>query len=1009
MKTRAKKILKNVVSAIIIVCMISQSVVTAFATQNRTGNFSKSYSLSGNGATDIVRVAAAQLGRTGSQLGYSEQWCADFVSDCAILANQSAAIPAAGYCPTLRQNIINAGGQYVSKANAKAGDIVFYGNNGADHVEIVYAASNGNVSTYGGNSGSEGSLYSRKVKQHATQTMSIAYIVRPNYSGAASSGCNCSTSYAGTYIVNTSQYPLTMRSGHGTGYSAVTTIPKGTEVTVTKGDGTWAHVEWNGYSGYCAMEYLKKKETDREIEIHVWVSDDKMGSTPSEFYTGNRYYLCYEIRYKDTKERIGYAKNYTVTEQFTLPNGQTTDTCTYNNDNNWYSIGCVSEGNYKGTITVSGDLNGTIVADFDVKIKDDEKPVIKNVKVSDVSPTGYTVSCEVTDNVGVDRVQFPTWTVKNDQDDIQSNWVTSSAASGTKSGNTYTYRVNISDHNNERGQYLTHIYAYDKSGNVTADSSVKVDVPEPNKPVSGVKLTDESSNNFIAAYMKSGDAIKMKADVQPENASNKNIIWKSEDSSVATVDSTGKITAKNSGTTKITVSTEDGNYSDSCIIKVGTKVHYGDIDNDNRVTASDYSELKEILDGTVNAPGEDVKERCDLDKSYRIEDNDLKLLGQFVNGEIEVFPAESYPYEIYVTKAPYKLDYKVGESVDTSGIQLKLVYGNGKTKEVSEFSLEYDFSMPGKRRVILIYSENGRKCTGYYFVNVSEEETTTEKATETTTQRPTETTTEKPTETTTQRPTETTTERPTEPATQEPTEPETQEPETEQPTEIKKYIVKFVDGDRIIDTQRVSEGMSAVEPEITKTGYTLYWDDDFDEVYENMIINAEWVANDYKVKFNAAGGRVYEKSMEVTYDEEYGEMPEAERSGYLFDGWYTKKNGGEEISEFTVMNTAGTHTLYAHWEKVTVPKISIRYLSSLRKGMSVAMNAGKGEDGCQIMYSTNKNFRSYKKINTSDNVENIKKLKSRTKYYVKVRGYVYDSKCKKVYGAWSKVNTIIVK
>lgn len=232
---------------------------------------------------------------------------------------------------------------------------------------------------------------------------------------------------------------------------------------------------------------------------------------------------------------------------------------------------------------------------------------------------------------------------------------------------------------------------------------------------------------------------------------------------------------------------------------------------------------------------------------------------------------------------------------------------------------------------------------------------------------------------------------------------------TEQPTEIKKYIVKFVDGDRIIDTQRVSEGMSAVEPGITKTGYTLYWDDDFDEVYENMIINAEWVANDYKVKFNAAGGRVYEKSMKVTYHEEYGEMPEAERSGYLFDGWYTKKNGGEEISESTVMNTAKTHTLYAHWEKVTVPKISIRYLSSLKKGISVAMNAGKGEDGCQIMYSANKNFRSYKKINTSDNVENIKKLKSRTKYYVKVRGYVYDSKGKKVYGAWSKVNKITVK
>ena len=744
MKTRAKKILKNVVSAIIIVCMISQSVVTAFATQNRTGNFSKSYSLSGNGATDIVRVAAAQLGRTGSQLGYSEQWCADFVSDCAILANQSAAIPAAGYCPTLRQNIINAGGQYVSKADAKAGDIVFYGNNGADHVEIVYAASNGNVSTYGGNSGSEGSLYSRKVKQHATQTMSIAYIVRPNYSGSTSSGCNCSTSYAGTYTVNTSQYPLTMRSGHGTGYSAVTTIPKGTEVTVTKGDGTWAHVEWNGYSGYCAMEYLKKKETDREIEARVWISDDKMGTVPSEFYTGNRYYLCYEIRYKDTKERIGYAKNYTVTEQFTLPNGQTTDTCTYNNDNNWYSIVCTSEGHYKGTVTFSGDLNGRMVAEFDVKVKDDEKPVIKNVRVSDVSSTGYTVSCEVTDNMGVDRVQFPTWTVKNDQDDIQSNWVSSPAASGTRSGNTYTYRVNISDHNNERGQYLTHIYAYDKNGNVAADGSVKVNVPEPTEP-------------------------------------------------------------------------------------------------------------------------------------------------------------------------------------------------------------------------------------------------TTEKPT----QKPTEPATEKPT--------------------QKPTEPATEEPATEQPTETKRYIVKFMDDDKIVDTQLVSEGKSATEPKLNKTGYTLYWDDEFDEVYENMIINAEWVANDYRVKFNAAGGRVYERSMEVTYDEEYGELPEPERSGYLFVGWYTKKTGGDEVSEFTVMNTAKTHTLYAHWEKVTVPKISIGELTALRKSIKITLETGNGEDGCQIMYSTKKNFRSYKKINTSDDVKNVTKLKNRTRYYVKVRGYVYDSKDKKVYGAWSKVYTVVVK
>lgn len=178
-----KKIISVILTLLIAVsCITAYGMLDVSATQSRTENFNKNFSLSGSGSDDIVSVAAAQLGKTGSQLGYSEQWCADFVSDCAILANQSSAIPASGYCPTLRQNILNAGGYYVDKNSAKKGDIVFYGNNGADHVEIVYAASNGNVSTYGGNSGSGSSLYSRSVRQHPTQSQSIAYIVRPKYS-----------------------------------------------------------------------------------------------------------------------------------------------------------------------------------------------------------------------------------------------------------------------------------------------------------------------------------------------------------------------------------------------------------------------------------------------------------------------------------------------------------------------------------------------------------------------------------------------------------------------------------------------------------------------------------------------------------------------------------------------------------------------------------------------------------------------------------------------------------
>ncbi len=85
---------------------------------------------------------------------------------------------------------------------------------------------------------------------------------------------------------------------------------------------------------------------------------------------------------------------------------------------------------------------------------------------------GYDVYAYVTDNMGVNRVQFPTWTENNGQDDIQSSWDTNTAASGIKGnytvdGQTYNYKyaVNMSDHNNEIGKYNTHIYAFDDVGN----------------------------------------------------------------------------------------------------------------------------------------------------------------------------------------------------------------------------------------------------------------------------------------------------------------------------------------------------------------------------------------------------------------------------------------------------------------------------------------------------------------------------------------------------------------
>lgn len=99
-------------------------------------------------------------------------------------------------------------------------------------------------------------------------------------------------------------------------------------------------------------------------------------------------------------------------------------------------------------------------------------PTLTDIKVVEKDSKGYTVECKASDASGVDRVQFPTWTAKNDQDDIAKDWWTNQAVRGTRvSSDTYRFRVNISEHNYEVGRYATHIYVYDKYGNYSCGRS----------------------------------------------------------------------------------------------------------------------------------------------------------------------------------------------------------------------------------------------------------------------------------------------------------------------------------------------------------------------------------------------------------------------------------------------------------------------------------------------------------------------------------------------------------
>ncbi|WP_051775520.1 Ig-like domain-containing protein [Paenibacillus tyrfis] len=103
-------------------------------------------------------------------------------------------------------------------------------------------------------------------------------------------------------------------------------------------------------------------------------------------------------------------------------------------------------------------------------------------------------------------------------------------------------------------------------GSYTAAAEVNVSIPATSIGVTGVKL------NASAISMTAGGTEMLTATVEPANATNKAVTWKSSDPNVATVDASGKVTAVGAGTATITVTTVDGSYTAAAEVNVSIPV-----------------------------------------------------------------------------------------------------------------------------------------------------------------------------------------------------------------------------------------------------------------------------------------------------------------------------------------------------------------------------------------------------------------------------------------------------
>ncbi len=151
----------------------------------------------------------------------------------------------------------------------------------------------------------------------------------------------------------------------------------------------------------------------------------------------------------------------------------------------------------------------------------------------------------------------------------------------------------------------------------------------------------------------------------------------------------------------------------------------------------------------------------------------------------------------------------------------------------------------------------------------------------------------------------------------------------------------------------VAEGsMLNTLPTVTKEGYVfLGWftaADGGDKVSESTYVTdgatyyAQWSKNKVTVVFDANGGKLTsgEDYTQVVVNQELGKLPTVERNGYVFEGWFTSRDGGEAVTADTIVE--GEMTIYARWKADTV---------------TVTFDAGKGtldakDETCEIVRGT---------------------------------------------------------
>ena len=141
--------------------------------------------------------------------------------------------------------------------------------------------------------------------------------------------------------------------------------------------------------------------------------------------------------------------------------------------------------------------------------------------------------------------------------------------------------------------------SFDEIAFAVTNGSVAVE--ERPVPVTGISL------DKTTARMATGETLALTPVFAPETATNKTVIWSSSDNTVATVDD-GVVTAVKKGSATITVKTEDGGFTASCVVTVNCAhtnktEHPAEASTCTKHGHADYTtcdDCGEVIEGSAN-------------------------------------------------------------------------------------------------------------------------------------------------------------------------------------------------------------------------------------------------------------------------------------------------------------------------------------------------------------------------------------------------------------------------